>query len=342
VLLRKGTFTGWPRLKATVVLGPSGNARLGLLFGGLRHDITFQIGDEIDLVRLLGLLSGVWSPTQIAEFCSFPVADVEAVITRLCAAGLVYVDDPAKAYAHIEVAECIRASEAFFEAIRFDYGRHPLFARLADNERLFIGCAYEYWFLVRDAPVHIALAVLRATGAERTRLDHYLDEEKDHGDEIAPFLAAALNVTTELLFASTPCAAADAALLKTRALASNDLLAYAAATSFCEASIAKSLAMAPGVSSWRPASRALFEALARHFEGDQSAGHASLFAEFMQARAENLTRDAVAGALAAAHLYKHYLDNLNHEILRMYSGEGTVLPRLPPTFGDFEFPLPIT
>ncbi|MFT4173020.1 MAG: hypothetical protein QM639_10710 [Rhodocyclaceae bacterium] len=323
-----------PRLKAVIVLAPTDGASIGLLFGGTRTDITLEHGELSSLGGLLANLSGLWTLPEVARLSNVALADAEAVVARLHEAGLVYEHTDADDDGLLDADDIHRSSAAFIRAIRFDFGRHPLFAALATSERLFVACACEYWFLIRDAGTHIALALHHAPAPLKPMLAAHLAEERDHAEHIAPALAAALDLPVAALAQACPCAAADAALIKTRVLAQHNVLGYLAATSFCEAPLGHSASPTPAPS-WSAPTHRLFAALAGHFEEDRAAGHASLFANAIDALNTPIPRRDLARALEAAHQYKHYLDNLNHEILRTYAMPGSMLPHVSARYDDF-------
>jgi hypothetical protein len=327
---------GHPRLKAAIALGKSTDSDLGLLFGGMRNGIRFEAGGTVDFARLISNLSGFRSVHDAARLADVSSADAQEIVERLSSAGLAYSFPDADEQTPLALETALSAGKGFLSAIRFDYGRHPLFAMLPQSERIFLGCAYEYFFLVKDARIHVSMAIEKAEPGMQPVFRRYLEEEKDHADGMAPALADALGIPVSLLAECVPCAAADAAILKTRELARADTLAYAAATAFCEAPAGRPFADSEIPGAWRSESKELLASLTRHFDADRAAGHASLFEAALRSRDSRLARKDVAAALEAAHQYKHYLDNLNHEILRTYGAEGSVLPRFRASFGDFE------
>lgn len=323
-----------PRLKAVIALGGQDGSEFGLLFGGKKHLIVFDLGNTRDFAQLASQLSGLKSIRQIADITGFPLQDVEDAVEKLEQAGLVYEYPQTKNSDTVDIQLIIQTGKELFSSLRFDYSRHPLFSQIRQDEKLFVATAYEYFFLISDASTHISLAIENAPESMKPILQRYLADEKDHGKDIARSLANALGISVIQLDACIPCAAAEAAVFKMRELARTDTLSYIAAAEFCEASACRPLRLDVLNDEWSVDSNRLLDALTRHHSQDVDAGHDSIFEEAIHR--STVIDEAHAGrCLASVHEFKHYLDNLNHEILRTYGADGASLPRACPSFEDF-------
>lgn len=322
-------------MKAVIALGGQDGSEFGLLFGGKKHCIAFECGDIDDFARLTAQLSGLKSTRQIADVTGLSLREVEDNVQKLVQAGLVYEYCQRNTADSADVQSIVQASRLLFSSLRYDFARHPLFAQALLDEKLFLGTAYEYFFLVNDASTHISMAIDNAPESVRPILQRYLADEKDHGKDIAPSLASAVGISVAQLDECIPCAAAEAAILKMCELARTDTLSYVAAAEFCEASANRPLRLDALSNQWSVNSNQLLGALAHHHSQDVDAGHGSIFEEAIRHWTVCIDNAHAGKCLASAHEFKHYLDNLNHEILRMYGVEGASLPRARPSFEDF-------
>src|SRR5262249_15478318 len=113
-------------------------------------------------------------------------------------------------------------------------------------------------------------------------------------------------------------------------------LAYLACCSFLEAHRALAPLAAP--EQWPPALARVLCAFVRHADEDTEASHSSLFGEALRSTSTAVSRRRAAQRLSSVHEVKHHFDNLNFEILRVYSHPGAPCPRLRPRFVDFSVP----
>lgn len=324
-----------PRLKSVVALGGEDGSNIGLLFNGKIYNIQFERGTVRDFARFASQLCGLKTAHQIAASIGIRLQDVEEAIEKLQRAGLVYEYAETERSRSLDVQQVIEAAEALFVSLRYDLSRHPLFLQVNQNEKLFVAAAYEYYFLINDASNHIALALDSAPGCMKPILQRYLLDEKDHGKEIALSLEKAIGISAQLLDSCLPCAAGDAAIIKMRELARTDTLSYIAALQFCEAVANKPLRLNAAVSEWSQNSSELLNAMTWHHSQDVKAEHGSIFEESLLALNETIDETGAAKWLTSVHEFKHYLDNLNYEILRTYGVEGASLPRVRPSYRDY-------
>lgn len=310
---------------------------LGLRLGGRAVGVTIEQGDPSHLAALMGALSGAHSIDRVAARTGIRAGDVADIVSQLSRAGMLYDYSAADPPQPLPAAEFAEAARSFFAALRFDMFRHVLFSTMPGNERLFVAAANEYFFCIRDAERHIGLALQSAPPALAPLLRTYLDQERGHAGAIAPALAAALEVELPLLDRLAPLASTDAAMLKTRELASSDTLSYVAVVGLCEAGrpLVRSDVLDAVRRPWSSRSMDLLDVLLRHYELDTAASHADLFSAAVAAMAPCYDRPVAAAALQAAHQYKHYLDNIHHEVMRTYAHSGAPLPRLTPRLADF-------
>jgi hypothetical protein len=118
-------------------------------------------------------------------------------------------------------------------------------------------------------------------------------------------------------------------------LAKTDTLSYIAALEFCEAAANKPLRLNTAVNQRSRDSAELLDALAWHHSQDVEAGHGSIFEESLLALNGTIDELDAAKWFTSVHEFKHYLDNLNYEILRTYGVEGASLPRVRPSYQDY-------
>jgi len=322
-----------PRLKATVVVPPVGaGGHLGLILGPKAFDIRLRKGDLSQFAQLLSDLSGAYTCAEIAQRSGLSAASVSAVIERLRSFGLTYDYNSSPCHDNIDRFVFLRAFESFVPALRFDMFRHPLFPEIVRNERLFLATAAEYFHLIRDAESHIGIALQHAPERLRALISEYLNVERGHYISLEPALVSAFggNFSLERL---APLAATESVMLKTRELARSDPLAWLACCSFSEVQALSSSARIPD--HWSSSLRAVFDAFLDHAREDLDASHGSLFADALELTQDVLHPSAAERILTALHEYKHYFDNMNSEILRVYAQPGAPLPRLKQRLEDF-------
>ena len=322
-----------PRLKATLVVPPVIEGRdLGLLLGPNAFDIRLCKGEMSQFASLLSSLTGAYTSSEISERTGLSEGSVRRVVEQLRSSGLIY-DYNSPAYNHdIPHAVFLGAFEAFVAALRFDMFRHPLFSALHESEGLFLATAIEYFHLIRDASSHIEIALRHAPERLRELVTEYLDVEREHYLSLESVLFKALggNFALDRL---APLSATESVILKTRELARTDTLAYLACCSFSEVQMWSRPPRVPD--HWTAPIQAVFDAFLSHAHEDLDAGHSSLFADAVELSGNALHTVAAESILAGLHEYKHYFDNMNSEILRVYSQPGAPLPRLRPRWEDF-------
>jgi hypothetical protein len=326
-----------PRLKATIVVPPATpTGQLGLLLGNRRFDIRFAGGRSDQLTTLFSCLTGAYTEHELCERTKLPREALVRTVGKLRDSGLVYQYDGAEHDdAPIPATELLEIFESIVAALRYAMFGHPLFGRLLTDQRLFLAAAVEYFHLIRDAESHIRTAWEHAPEELQALLAEYLDSEKDHYRFIEPPLKAAIGgaIRSEDLM---PMAATEAVMLKTRELARSDTLAYLACCSFLETQ--KILAPLVAPEQWPPALASVLRAFVRHADEDTEASHSSLFAETLRSTSSAVSRLRAAQILSSVHEVKHYFDNLNFEIFRVYSQPGAPFPRLRPRLVDFSVP----
>lgn len=128
-----------------------------------------------------------------------------------------------------------------------------------------------------------------------------------------------------------PLAATEALLLKTHDLAGSDLLAYIAC---CAAFEAERIPESTDALHWTSKTADVYSVLRDHAAEDCSSSHSGLFQHAI-ASIDVVDANTVVRVCDALHTYKHYFDNLNFEILRVYSCANAALPRLKPKLADF-------
>jgi hypothetical protein len=319
-----------PRLKATLVIPPASvDGDVGLLFGRKAFDISLRQGRIADLAILFGRMSGAYTPTEIAARSGLLPSSVSSICEQLSALGLVYDYSGLNRVESISRAGFLEIYSAFAEAWRFDMFRHPLFSRI-NEEHLFLATAAEYFQLIRDAETHIAIALEHAPNILRKLIEEYLKSEREHYKAIQPTLLSAFGGTfyPDCL---VPLAATEALMLKSRELARSNTLVYLACCSFSEA---RTYPLKAGERWPRPIQN-LFHAFLDHAKEDVDSAHGSLFTLAVQMTHEQVTAAVAAQVLSGVHEFKHYLDNLNFEILRAYSEPGASIPRLKQPLEDF-------
>jgi hypothetical protein len=323
-------------MKAALMVAPTGaEAAVGLVLAGRGFDVRLRQGDVQTLATVFGLLSGAFTVDEIAARAGLAASAVSAVVGRLAAHGLVYDYAPETPNAAVDRAALVDAFDALAAALRFDLFRHELFEQVEHDERMFLAAAAEYFHLIRDAPDHTARAVEHAPPELVPILEAYRCSEQDHHVAIGVALQQALGGAFDIA-GLCPLAATEAVILKTHRLAERDALAYAACCAFAESRAAGTARVKPAAASlWRPQSRGLLEALAQHAAGDRDAAHAGLFATCVEAFAGDIAPDHAGAILTAVHEFKHYLDNMNFEILRTNSRPGALVPRLRPRLADY-------
>jgi hypothetical protein len=305
---------------------------VGLLLGSKAFDIHLSKGDLSRFGELLSYLSGAYTCEEISGRVGLSPASVKKVIEQLRSFDLIYDYCSPPPAGDLLVPEVLKIFDGFVAALRFDMFRHPLFREIPGSESLFLATATEYFHLIRDAGAHIGIALDHAAPELRPLLSDYLQSERDHYVAFERPLARAFGgiVALDRL---APLAATESLLLKTRELARSDTLAYLACCSFAEVRMMSGSVRVP--QHWAPAVRSLFEAFLNHAREDLEASHSSLLSDALALSAQ-LVRPAQAEAIFnALHEYKHYFDNVNSEILRVYSQPGASLPRLKQRWEDF-------
>jgi len=322
----------YPRLKATIALAPSGTDALVCLRLGLRaYEISMTEGEPESFLNLMGLLNGAFSVEKIATLLDLPTACLRSTLEQLVSVGLVYDYRGSLATEEISQEDFLSSVTALTSAFRFDMFRHPLFAQLAEREKLFLATAIEYGHIIRDASTHIEKALSHAPAHLEDLLKNYLASEADHYLDLQTSLSAALSM--EFRFDDVePLAATEALLLKTHDLAISDPLAYIAC---CAAFEAERVPSSTDLLQWTSNTAAdVYRVLRDHAAEDCSSSHSTLFQQAI-ASMDVVDANTVVRVCNALHTYKHYFDNLNFEILRAYSCDNAGLPRLKPKLADF-------
>lgn len=321
-----------PRLKATLALPSSSGGDLTLLFGPRAFDLRVSQGHPPCLGELLGCLSGAYNCAEIAHKTGLSVDSVRTITGQLVSRGLAYdyTDPPTRE--EVSRQELLALFEAMTTVLRFDMFRQPLFSELFRNERLFLATALEYFHLIRDAESHMSVAFEHAPANLRDLVDEYRRSERDHYRVLEAALAGAIggSFSFERL---QPLMSTEAVMLKTRDLARSDTLAYLGCCCFSEARLGSERAVAP--QGWARPIASVFDAFADHAAEDINESHSALFARAAGSTSGQFSADRVSLILSGLHEFKHYLDNLNFEILRVYSQRGSSLPRLKDRPEDF-------
>jgi hypothetical protein len=326
-------------MKATLVVAPSsGDANIGLVLGQRGFDILIKEGNLTTLAALFECLSGAYEINEICTKSGLSRELVAATVDKLGRAGLVYDYADAPAAAAIDRSRLIALFESFAVALRFDISRHHVFEALELHERLFLAAATEHFHVIRDAGTHTALALQHAPAELVPIIRQYQESEIDHYRIIGPRLRAALGGEFGLEELA-PLASTEGLILKTHHVAHSDTLAYMAACSFAESRSAVSdLAFSAGETRWADETLALLHVLREHAAIDHGAAHSRLFADGVMAFCGEISERRAARILTTVHECKHYFDNLNFELLRVYGAHGAPLPRLEPRLADYVEP----